>query len=84
MGNDIVSTYNKKDHTLYVHMLSSEKPSSVVLPIASSQISKVTALNTGKRIEFRKDKKAKDGTCFILNDAFVNDTIDCILAIKLR
>ncbi len=84
VGNDIVSTYNKKDHTLYVHMLSNERPSSVLLPIASSQISKVTALNTGRQVEFCKGKKPKSETKFILTDAFDNEAIDYILEIKLR
>ncbi len=84
MGDSIVSTYRKDSRTLYIHLLSDSIASSVVLPIATSSIKHVKALETGQRIAFRKEKQAKNQTRLFLTNISVNAPADCILEIQMR
>lgn len=58
MGDTIVSTRNRREGSIYLHLLTDNVPSTLTLPL-DEKVKSATALLTGEKLAFRFDRKQR-------------------------
>ncbi len=75
-GDSIVTTRSREDGTLYLHILSDKAEGQLTLPL-KEKFGKATALSTGERIAFKRNKR--EGTVTFLLPTWKDNTADFVI-----